>query len=112
MALTLSGSHTVSGADRLPISSLSGFVSQGLDLLSGPRSSSITRRAAGFPMLFLCILVGEDSTRSRPLLAHCIQTLLVLANTPLPQNWDQTLDLPQVKNLTDSAGKPCFSNIS
>ncbi|KYO25481.1 thyroid adenoma-associated protein-like protein [Alligator mississippiensis] len=75
------------------------ILAQGLDLLSGPRSSSITRRAAGFPMLFLCILVGEDSTRSRPLLAHCIQTLLVLANTPLPQNWDQTLDLPQVSAL-------------
>ncbi|XP_067396014.1 tRNA (32-2'-O)-methyltransferase regulator THADA-like isoform X2 [Emydura macquarii macquarii] len=75
------------------------MLAQGLELLSGPRSSSITRRAAGFPVLFLCIVVGEDSARSRPLLAHCIQTLLALANTPLPQNWDQTLDLPQVSAL-------------
>nr|XP_025046325.1 thyroid adenoma-associated protein homolog [Pelodiscus sinensis] len=75
------------------------MLAEGLELLSGPRSSSITRRAAGFPMLFLCIVVGEDAAKSRPLLAHCIQTLLALANTPLPQNWDQTLDLPQVSAL-------------
>ncbi|XP_050779936.1 thyroid adenoma-associated protein homolog isoform X1 [Gopherus flavomarginatus] len=75
------------------------MLAQGLELLSGPRSSSITRRAAGFPMLFLCILGGEDPSKARPLLAHCIQTLLALANTPLPQNWDQTLDLPQVSAL-------------
>ncbi|XP_074868772.1 tRNA (32-2'-O)-methyltransferase regulator THADA-like isoform X2 [Carettochelys insculpta] len=75
------------------------MLAQGLELLSGPRSSSITRRAAGFPMLFLCILVGEDSARPRPLLARCIQTLLTLANMPLPENWDQTLDLPQVSAL-------------
>ncbi|KAL8180334.1 UNVERIFIED_CONTAM: hypothetical protein K2H54_021079, partial [Gekko kuhli] len=68
----------------------------GLVLLSSPRSSSITRRAAGFPMLFLCILVGEDSAKSRPLLAHCCQTLLALAGRPLSQDWNQTLDLPQV----------------
>uniref|UniRef100_A0A8C8SWJ4 Thyroid adenoma-associated protein homolog n=1 Tax=Pelusios castaneus TaxID=367368 RepID=A0A8C8SWJ4_9SAUR len=74
-------------------------LAQGLELLSGPRSSSITRRAAGFPMLFLCIVAGEDSASSRQLLAHCIQTLLALANTPLPQHWDQTLDLPQVSAL-------------
>ncbi|CAM4564660.1 tRNA (32-2'-O)-methyltransferase regulator THADA-like isoform X1 [Lepidochelys kempii] len=75
------------------------MLAQGLELLSGPRSSSITRRAAGFPMLFLCIVGGEDPSKGRPLLAYCIQTLLALANTPLPQNWDQTLDLPQVSAL-------------
>ncbi|KAM8797588.1 tRNA (32-2'-O)-methyltransferase regulator THADA-like [Eudromia elegans] len=69
---------------------------QGLEALSGPRSSSITRRAAGFPMLFLCIVSGEDAAQGRPLLARCIQTLLALAATALPQDWDQTLDLPQV----------------
>ncbi|XP_060105500.1 thyroid adenoma-associated protein homolog isoform X2 [Heteronotia binoei] len=72
------------------------ILTQGLVLLSSPRSSSVTRRAAGFPMLFLCILVGEDSAKSRPLLAHCCQTLLTLADTPLSQDWNQTLDLPQV----------------
>ncbi|XP_063272290.1 tRNA (32-2'-O)-methyltransferase regulator THADA-like isoform X3 [Prinia subflava] len=69
---------------------------QGLEALSGPRSSSITRRAAGFPMLFLCIVSGETPAQARPLLTRCIQTLLALAATALPQDWDQTLDLPQV----------------
>ncbi|XP_064248264.1 tRNA (32-2'-O)-methyltransferase regulator THADA-like isoform X2 [Passer domesticus] len=69
---------------------------QGLEALSGPRSSSITRRAAGFPMLFLCIISGEAPALARPLLTRCIQTLLTLAATALPQDWDQTLDLPQV----------------
>ncbi|XP_066055457.1 tRNA (32-2'-O)-methyltransferase regulator THADA-like isoform X3 [Chamaea fasciata] len=69
---------------------------QGLEALSGPRSSSITRRAAGFPMLFLCIVSGEPPAQARPLLTRCIQTLLALAATALPQDWDQTLDLPQV----------------
>ncbi|KAF4790367.1 thyroid adenoma-associated protein [Turdus rufiventris] len=69
---------------------------QGLEALSGPRSSSITRRAAGFPMLFLCIVSGEPPAQARPLLTRCIQTLLTLAATALPQDWDQTLDLPQV----------------
>ncbi|RMC05923.1 hypothetical protein DUI87_17468 [Hirundo rustica rustica] len=69
---------------------------QGLEALSGPRSSSITRRAAGLPMLFLCIVSGEPPAQARPLLTRCIQTLLTLAATALPQDWDQTLDLPQV----------------
>ncbi|XP_054852467.1 thyroid adenoma-associated protein homolog isoform X2 [Eublepharis macularius] len=71
-------------------------LTQGLVLLSSPRSSSVTRRAAGFPMLFLCILAGEDPTKSRPLLARGCQTLLALASMPLPQDWNQTVDLPQV----------------
>ncbi|XP_065707970.1 tRNA (32-2'-O)-methyltransferase regulator THADA-like [Patagioenas fasciata] len=72
------------------------MLEQGLEALSGPRSSSITRRAAGFPMLFLCIVSGEDPAQARPLLARCIHALLALATTALPQDWDQTLDLPQV----------------
>ncbi|KAM6193435.1 tRNA (32-2'-O)-methyltransferase regulator THADA-like [Sarcoramphus papa] len=72
------------------------MLEQGLEALSGPRSSSITRRAAGFPMLFLCIVSGEAPTQARPLLTRCVQTLLALATTALPQDWDQTLDLPQV----------------
>ncbi|KAM6241830.1 tRNA (32-2'-O)-methyltransferase regulator THADA-like [Spheniscus humboldti] len=72
------------------------MLEQGLEALSGPRSSSITRRAAGFPMLFLCIVSGEAPAQARPLLTRCVQTLLALATTALPQDWDQTLDLPQV----------------
>ncbi|XP_061322023.1 tRNA (32-2'-O)-methyltransferase regulator THADA-like isoform X1 [Pezoporus flaviventris] len=72
------------------------MLEQGLEALSGPRSSSITRRAAGFPVLFLCIVSGEAPAQARPLLTHCVQTLLALASTALPQDWDQTLDLPQV----------------
>ena len=83
-------------AGRFPAISRVGFVPQGLEALSGPRSSSITRRAAGFPMLFLCIVSGEAPTQARPLLTRCVQTLLALATTALPQDWDQTLDLPQV----------------
>ncbi|XP_021268661.1 thyroid adenoma-associated protein homolog isoform X2 [Numida meleagris] len=72
------------------------ILDRGLEALSGPRSSSITRRAAGFPMLFLCIVSGENPAQARPLLTRCIQTLLALATMALPQDWDQTLDLPQV----------------
>ncbi|XP_061865677.1 tRNA (32-2'-O)-methyltransferase regulator THADA-like isoform X2 [Colius striatus] len=72
------------------------MLEQGLEALSGPRSSSVTRRAAGFPMLFLCIVSGEAPAEARPLLTCCIHTLLALAATVLPQDWDQTLDLPQV----------------
>ncbi|XP_053225019.1 uncharacterized protein LOC128403894 isoform X5 [Podarcis raffonei] len=72
---------------------------QGLALLSSPRNCSITRRAAGFPMLFLCIVVGEDPSKTRPLLANCVQRLLALAGEPLPGDWDQTVDLPQVSAL-------------
>ncbi|XP_052653318.1 thyroid adenoma-associated protein homolog isoform X2 [Harpia harpyja] len=72
------------------------ILEQGLETLSGPRSSSITRRAAGFPMLFLCIVSGEAPAQARPLLTRCVQMLLALATTALPRDWDQTLDLPQV----------------
>ncbi|XP_060539742.1 tRNA (32-2'-O)-methyltransferase regulator THADA-like isoform X1 [Pantherophis guttatus] len=72
------------------------MLTQGLALLNSPRGSSVTRRAAGFPMLFLCITTGEDPAKSRPLLTHCLQTLLALANQPIPHSSDQTLDLPQV----------------
>lgn len=83
-------------AGRFPTISWVRFVPQGLEALSGPRSSSITRRAAGFPMLFLCIVSGEAPAQARPLLTRCVETLLALATTALPQDWDQTLDLPQV----------------
>lgn len=82
------------------------FLCQGLEALGGPRSSSITRRAAGFPMLFLCIVSGEAPAQARPLLTRCIQTLLTLAATALPQDWDQTLDLPQVSVVLLAAGAP------
>lgn len=35
----------------------------------------------------------------RSLLADSMQTLLDTAQTPLPENWNQTLDLPQVCKL-------------
>lgn len=99
----LAGQLQVPG-DRFPATSQVILVlCQGLEALSGPRSSSITRRAAGFPMLFLCIVSGEPPAQARPLLTRCIQTLLTLAATALPQDWDQTLDLPQV---SVAAGTP------
>uniref|UniRef100_A0A8C5RG15 Thyroid adenoma-associated protein homolog n=1 Tax=Laticauda laticaudata TaxID=8630 RepID=A0A8C5RG15_LATLA len=75
------------------------MLTEGLALLSSPRGSSITRRAAGFPMLFLCIVTGEDPAESRPLLTHCIQTLLTLADQPISHSSDQTVDLPQVSAI-------------
>ncbi|XP_053277676.1 thyroid adenoma-associated protein homolog [Pleuronectes platessa] len=69
---------------------------QGLQVVQCPRSTSVTRRAAGLPMLILCVVSAEEASKARPLLAHSMQTLLETAKTPLPQNWDQTLDLPQV----------------
>ncbi|KAI3372852.1 hypothetical protein L3Q82_023303, partial [Scortum barcoo] len=69
---------------------------QGLQVVQSPRSTSVTRRAAGLPMLILCVLSAEEAVKARPLLAHSMQTLLETAKTPLPENWDQTLDLPQV----------------
>lgn len=64
--------------------------------MQSPRSTSVTRRAAGLPMLILCVLSAGEAIKARPLLAHSMQTLLETAKTPLPENWDQTLDLPQV----------------
>ncbi|XP_051278992.1 thyroid adenoma-associated protein homolog [Dicentrarchus labrax] len=69
---------------------------QGLQVVQSPRSTSVTRRAAGLPMLILCVVSAEEASKARPLLAHSMQTLLETAKTPLPENWDQTLDLPQV----------------
>ncbi|XP_038650126.1 thyroid adenoma-associated protein homolog [Scyliorhinus canicula] len=71
------------------------ILDQGLSDLQGPRSSSITRRAAGLPMLLLCVVTGEES-KSQPLLHYCMKTLLDIANLPLSSDWDQTIDLPQV----------------
>ncbi|XP_073696191.1 tRNA (32-2'-O)-methyltransferase regulator THADA [Garra rufa] len=72
------------------------ILQQGLSVLQSPRSTSVTRRAAGLPMLILGVLAAEDSSKSRPLLAQTINTLLDTAKALLPQDWDQTLDLPQV----------------
>ncbi|MGH0150545.1 UNVERIFIED_CONTAM: hypothetical protein FKN15_026473 [Acipenser sinensis] len=80
----------------------------GLSVLSAPRSSSVTRRAAGLPMLILCIVVGEDASKSRPLLAHSMSVVLEIAGTPLPDDWDQTLDLQQWIKSKDDHGQTYF----
>uniref|UniRef100_UPI0037E75B27 tRNA (32-2'-O)-methyltransferase regulator THADA n=1 Tax=Semicossyphus pulcher TaxID=241346 RepID=UPI0037E75B27 len=72
------------------------MLKQGLQVVQSPRLTSVTRRAAGLPMLILCVVSAEEASKSRPLLAHSIQTLLETARTPVPENWDQTVDLPQV----------------
>ncbi|XP_019956479.2 tRNA (32-2'-O)-methyltransferase regulator THADA [Paralichthys olivaceus] len=72
------------------------MLKQGLQVVQCPRSTSVTRRAAGLPMLILCVVSAEEASKARPLLAHSMQTLLETAKTPVPENWDQTLDLPQV----------------
>uniref|UniRef100_A0A3B4AI29 Uncharacterized protein n=1 Tax=Periophthalmus magnuspinnatus TaxID=409849 RepID=A0A3B4AI29_9GOBI len=65
-------------------------------LKQSPRSTSVTRRAAGLPMLILCVLSAEVSSKGRPLLAYSLEFLLETAKASLPEQWDQTLDLPQV----------------
>lgn len=47
-------------------------------------------------MLILCIVSAEEAGKSRPLLVRSMQSLLETARAPLPESWDQTLDLPQV----------------
>ncbi|KAM4576646.1 tRNA (32-2'-O)-methyltransferase regulator THADA isoform 1-T1 [Odontesthes bonariensis] len=72
------------------------MLKQGLQVVQCPRSTSVTRRAAGLPMLILCVVSAEEASKARPLLGLSMQTLLDTAKTPLDENWDQTLDLPQV----------------
>nr|XP_015221939.1 PREDICTED: thyroid adenoma-associated protein homolog isoform X1 [Lepisosteus oculatus] len=72
------------------------MLEQGLSVLQSPRSSSVTRRAAGLPMLIVSIVAAENASKARPLLALSMTGLLETASAPLPQDWDQTLDLPQV----------------
>lgn len=73
-----------------------GVSRQGLKIVQSPRLTSVTRRAAGLPMLILCVCSAGETSKTRSLLCHSMQTLLETANVPLPDNWDQTLDLPQV----------------
>lgn len=54
-------------------------------------------------MLILCVVSAEEASKSRPLLARSMETLLDTAKMPLPDDWDQTLDLPQVCCFTDTA---------
>ncbi|XP_072521074.1 tRNA (32-2'-O)-methyltransferase regulator THADA [Salminus brasiliensis] len=72
------------------------MLQQGLNVLQSPRATSVTRRAAGLPMLILGVLAAEENSSSRPLLAHSVNMLLETAKAPLPPDWDQTVDLPQV----------------
>lgn len=69
---------------------------QGLQVVQCLHSTSVTRRAAGLPMLILCIVSAEEASKARLLLAHGMETLLATARTPLNEDWDQTRDLPQV----------------
>ncbi|XP_015828497.3 tRNA (32-2'-O)-methyltransferase regulator THADA isoform X1 [Nothobranchius furzeri] len=72
------------------------MLEEGLQVVRCPRSASVTRRAAGLPVLIQCVLSAEDTSRSRPLLASSMETLMHTAASPLDPNWDQTRDLPQV----------------
>ncbi|XP_077377670.1 tRNA (32-2'-O)-methyltransferase regulator THADA isoform X5 [Festucalex cinctus] len=72
------------------------MLQQALQVVQSPSCTSVTRRAAGLPVLILCVVSAEEASKARPLLAHSIQTLLDTAGIPLPENWDQTVDLPQV----------------
>lgn len=92
------GLKALHGLLAFRLSFLTRFCLQGLQVVQCLRSTSVTRRAAGLPMLILCILSAEEASKARPLLAHSMQTLLETARTPLNDDWDQTLDLPQVRS--------------
>ncbi|KAG9487459.1 hypothetical protein GDO78_007361 [Eleutherodactylus coqui] len=70
------------------------MMEQALLLAKSQNSLSVTRRAAGFPVLLQGILSAEGP--QHPLLETCVQSLITLAEELLPSNWDQTRDLPQV----------------
>ncbi|KAM8961746.1 tRNA (32-2'-O)-methyltransferase regulator THADA-like [Pelodytes ibericus] len=70
------------------------IIEQALNECRSQHSLSVTRRAAGFPVLLQSILCAEGPQHA--LLTSCIQSLLSLAKEPIPNNWDQTRDLPQV----------------
>ncbi|XP_069817223.1 tRNA (32-2'-O)-methyltransferase regulator THADA-like [Dendropsophus ebraccatus] len=70
------------------------MMEQALLLAKSQNSLSVTRRAAGFPVLLQAILSAEGP--QHPLLEACVVSLLTLAKEPMPSNWDQTRDLPQV----------------
>ncbi|XP_063051688.1 tRNA (32-2'-O)-methyltransferase regulator THADA [Engraulis encrasicolus] len=72
------------------------LLKEGLNLLQSPRATSVTRRAAGLPMIFLCVVSAAESSRRTSLLSLSVSNLLEVANSPLPDSWDQTVDLPQV----------------
>lgn len=75
-------------------------------MVQSPRSTSVTRRAAGLPMLILCVLSAGEAGKAgkgwKALLAQSVETLLDTARRPLQYNWDQTVDLPQVCRHRDS----------
>ncbi|KAG8455899.1 hypothetical protein GDO86_001915 [Hymenochirus boettgeri] len=70
------------------------LITKALALCRSQHTLSVTRRAAGFPVLLQCILCAEKT--QRPLLMYCVQSLLELAQEPLSAEWDQTRDIPQV----------------
>ncbi|XP_072271725.1 tRNA (32-2'-O)-methyltransferase regulator THADA-like isoform X2 [Pyxicephalus adspersus] len=70
------------------------MLEQALLVAQSQTSLSVTRRAAGFPVLLQCILSAESS--QHPLLETCVLSLLTVAKKPFPTNWDQTRDVPQV----------------
>lgn len=61
-------------------------------------------------MLILCVVSAEETSKTRPLLADSIQTLLDTAQTRLSDNWDQTLDLPQVCRLNKNEELSLFNH--
>lgn len=59
-------------------------------------------------MLILCIVSAGEASKARSLLCQSMQALLETAKMPLPENWDQTLDLPQVFHM-ETTGKSLVS---
>ena len=61
--------------------------------------ASITRRSAGLPLIVQSIVASEGKTKQHVLLKKAISELLTILSDPIPENQDQTKDLPHVHAL-------------
>ena len=61
--------------------------------------ASITRRSAGLPLIVQSIVASEGKIKQHVLLKKAINELLTILSDPIPDNQDQTKDLPHVHTL-------------
>uniref|UniRef100_T1IPS1 Uncharacterized protein n=1 Tax=Strigamia maritima TaxID=126957 RepID=T1IPS1_STRMM len=72
------------------------ILNSALEVIRTPNyNSSITRRSAGLPLLFIAIISNESTSRKRFLLDTCIDDLIGIATTSLTFYELDVTDLPQ-----------------
>ncbi|XP_035229679.1 thyroid adenoma-associated protein homolog [Stegodyphus dumicola] len=66
--------------------------------LSDASSTSVTRRSAGFPLLFQAVVSSEENNINRKLLSYAVYKIVDLIYQPLPpsDSINEKTDLPQV----------------